>query len=108
MTTAKRAPALTARERQILEHVNAGRTNREIADALYLAESTVKTNVSALLAKFGVHRRAGLRAPTLLVTLDRDGVWHIATIRDAGGRVSTGRGATARGALIDAASGWET
>ncbi len=49
---------LTARERQILELIADGRTNREIGDELYLAEKTVKNYVSNLLAKLGMGRRS--------------------------------------------------
>lgn len=55
---------LTPRERQVLAEVGKGRSNREIARALGLAEKTVKTHVSAILAKLGVQDRtqAALRA----------------------------------------------
>ncbi|TLQ46127.1 response regulator [Streptomyces marianii] len=50
-------PALTDREREILALVGEGLTNREIGKQLYLAEKTVKNNISRLLAKLGVERR---------------------------------------------------
>jgi DNA-binding NarL/FixJ family response regulator len=49
---------LTPRERQILELISAGKTNREIGAELYLAEKTVKNYVSNLLAKLGMGHRA--------------------------------------------------
>jgi DNA-binding NarL/FixJ family response regulator len=49
---------LTGRERTILDLIVDGRTNREIADQLFLSEKTVKNYVSHLLAKLGVSRRA--------------------------------------------------
>ncbi|MGH8993216.1 MAG: LuxR C-terminal-related transcriptional regulator [Acidimicrobiia bacterium] len=49
---------LSARERRILEHLAAGRTNREIARDLALAEKTVRNYVSNLLAKLDMHRRS--------------------------------------------------
>ncbi|MEV0718009.1 response regulator transcription factor [Asanoa sp. NPDC050611] len=49
--------ALTDQERRILEHIAEGRTNREIAAEMFLAEKTVKNYVSSLLAKLGLERR---------------------------------------------------
>jgi two-component system response regulator DevR len=48
---------LTHRERQVLELIADGLTNREIGEQLELAEKTVKNYVSALLAKLGMTRR---------------------------------------------------
>jgi len=53
---------LTERERNILELVAEGKTNREIADNLFLAEKTVKNYVSNLLIKMGIRHRAGAAA----------------------------------------------
>ncbi|MEV6317334.1 response regulator transcription factor [Streptomyces sp. NPDC051776] len=50
-------PRLTEREREILELIGDGLTNREIGLRLHLAEKTVKNHVSRLLAKLGVERR---------------------------------------------------
>jgi len=49
--------SLTDQERKILEHIAEGRTNREIAAEMFLAEKTVKNYVSSLLAKLGLERR---------------------------------------------------
>jgi len=48
---------LTPRERQVLELVAGGRTNREIGQALYMAEKTASVHVSRILAKLDVRTR---------------------------------------------------
>ena len=55
---------LTPRETQVLRLLAGGFTNREIAEALFLAEGTVKNHISTVLAKLGVRdrTRAVLRA----------------------------------------------
>jgi DNA-binding NarL/FixJ family response regulator len=50
-------PDLTLRERQVLELIADGLTNRQIGERLGLAEKTVKNYVSELLAKLGMERR---------------------------------------------------
>jgi two-component system, NarL family, response regulator DevR len=49
--------SLTPQERRILDLVADGRTNRQIAGSLFLAEKTVKNYVSNLLSKLGMERR---------------------------------------------------
>jgi DNA-binding NarL/FixJ family response regulator len=48
---------LTDRERQILELIGEGLTNRQIGERIFLAEKTIKNYVSSLLAKLGLERR---------------------------------------------------
>ncbi|BDZ63135.1 response regulator [Agromyces mangrovi Wang et al. 2018] len=50
-------PALTEREQEIVRLVAHGRSNTEIAERLFLSESTVKTYVSRLFAKLAVRDR---------------------------------------------------
>jgi two-component system response regulator DevR len=50
-------PGLTLRERQVLDLIADGLTNRQIGERLELAEKTVKNYVSGLLAKLGMERR---------------------------------------------------
>lgn len=51
------APALTARERQVLELVRQGSQNKEIARELQVAEGTVKAHVREILSKLGAISR---------------------------------------------------
>jgi DNA-binding NarL/FixJ family response regulator len=51
---------LSTRELEILQQVAQGRTNREIADALYLSPLTVKTHVSRILTKLRARDRVQL------------------------------------------------
>jgi two-component system response regulator DevR len=52
-----RLSGLTPREREILDLIAEGLSNREIGQRLFLAEKTVKNYVSALLAKLNLNRR---------------------------------------------------
>jgi DNA-binding NarL/FixJ family response regulator len=48
---------LTAREQQVLRLVSEGRSNREIARALFISDKTVSVHVSNILAKLGASGR---------------------------------------------------
>jgi DNA-binding CsgD family transcriptional regulator len=56
----KRVEGLTAAERRVAALVAEGRTNREVAAALFLGERTVETHLSHVYAKLGVRSRAEL------------------------------------------------
>ena len=62
--------ALTSREREVLAELTHGRSNREIARALSIAEKTVKAHVSSVLAKLGVQDRT--QAALLAVRQERE------------------------------------
>ncbi|MFH1524047.1 MAG: response regulator transcription factor [Chloroflexota bacterium] len=49
---------LSQQEKHVLLLVSEGRTNREIAKALFLGEGTVRNYVSSILSKLGVSNRA--------------------------------------------------
>jgi DNA-binding NarL/FixJ family response regulator len=63
-----RIASLTIQERNVLDLIAEGKTNRQIADDLFLAEKTVKNYVSNLLAKLGMERRT--QAATFAARLD--------------------------------------
>ena len=50
--------ALTAREREILNLLARGRSNRDIAEELFITNKTVKNHLSRIYEKIGVHSRA--------------------------------------------------
>jgi DNA-binding CsgD family transcriptional regulator len=49
---------LTERERDVLERVALGRTNRQVGEELYISEKTVSVHLSRVMAKLGASRRA--------------------------------------------------
>ncbi len=51
-------PPLSEREREVLEAIAGGATNREIAGELFLSPHTVKEHTSSLYRKLGVRNRA--------------------------------------------------
>jgi two-component system NarL family response regulator len=51
-------PNLTPRELDVLRLVSRGRTNKEMASAMFISEETVKTHMKSLFQKLGVHDRA--------------------------------------------------
>ncbi len=51
------APLLSTRERDVLEAIAAGSTNREIAERLFLSPHTVKEHTSTLYRKLGARNR---------------------------------------------------
>lgn len=49
---------LTKREREVFEHLIRNMSTREIADALYISEKTVRNHISNVMQKLGVKGRA--------------------------------------------------
>lgn len=62
--------ALTGREREVLMLICSGMSNGEIAERLVIAESTVKTHVTSILAKLGVGNRTEAASLVLQAGLD--------------------------------------
>jgi DNA-binding CsgD family transcriptional regulator len=53
---------LTPREREVAAQIAAGRSNREIAAALFVSERTVEAHVANILRKLDTRSRAGIAA----------------------------------------------
>jgi DNA-binding NarL/FixJ family response regulator len=68
----ERLELLTEQERRIFDLVAEGRTNREIAEQMFLAEKTVRNYVSNVLSKLTLRRRAELAAFAARVARRRD------------------------------------
>ncbi|WP_326650993.1 MULTISPECIES: response regulator transcription factor [unclassified Streptomyces] len=56
------ASLLTAREREVLRHLAVGKSNRAIADDLFLSEKTVARHLSNIFVKLGVSSRSAATA----------------------------------------------
>ena len=65
---------LTPRERQVLALLAEGATNRQIGNALYMAEKTASVHVSRILSKLGVRTRTQAAAVAHRQHLDYEGV----------------------------------
>jgi DNA-binding CsgD family transcriptional regulator len=63
-------PALTPRELEVLRLVAAGRSNGQIAEALFISRKTASVHVSNILAKLGVHTRTEAAAAAHRLGLD--------------------------------------
>lgn len=68
----KRRPELTAREKEVLEFVSRGKSNKEIASALDLAENTVKNHLKNILEKLQLENRVQAAAYALRIGLAKD------------------------------------
>jgi DNA-binding NarL/FixJ family response regulator len=55
-----RVRSLTPRQREVLALLSEGRSNREVAKALFVSEGTVKNHVTQILAALGVRDRTRL------------------------------------------------
>jgi DNA-binding NarL/FixJ family response regulator len=78
-------PTLSAREKQVLRMVVAGKSNKAIAAELYLAESTVKCHLSSAFAKLGVRSRNEAADLILHSGADRGGGLLAASVAYGGG-----------------------
>lgn len=55
-----RTAALSLREREVLQYLSRGQSNREIADTMHVAARTVDAHVNRIMTKLGIHDRVGL------------------------------------------------
>src|SRR5262249_29327338 len=56
----ERLPVLTRREKEVLQLIAEGLTNLQIADQLFVSQSTIDSHRKSLLAKLGVKNTAAL------------------------------------------------
>ncbi len=92
-------PALSHRENTVLAMVAEGQTNAEIAESLFLAESTVKSHLRSVFAKLGVNSRqeaaavalASASGPNADRALSLDGSKLVSPRRDGALTVGGGR-----------------
>ncbi|UEG89243.1 helix-turn-helix transcriptional regulator [Streptomyces lydicus] len=59
---ARRPGGLSPRELQVLAELTTGRTNREVAERLYMTPRTVGTHIEHILAKLDLPNRAAAAA----------------------------------------------
>jgi len=64
----KKAPAITDRQRQVVELVAAGLSNQEIGEQLQISPRTVKAHCDVLRQKLGVSRRRQIPVAYRLLT----------------------------------------
>lgn len=62
---------LTGREREVMNFLCTGRSNREVANELFISEKTVKNHLNRIYAKLGVASRAEAIARWLGVSKER-------------------------------------
>jgi len=72
LTVSEQREPLTERERDVLEALIKGRSNKEIASGLYISEDTVKSHLKTLFSKLRVRDRTGAAVEAI-----RHGIVHL-------------------------------
>ncbi|NMB87476.1 MAG: helix-turn-helix transcriptional regulator [Chloroflexi bacterium] len=65
---------LTDREREVLELLAQGMTNKEIAEMLFISTNTVKRHIKAIFEKLDIHTRSAAAAKALVASSGTVGV----------------------------------
>ncbi len=63
-------PSLSTREREVLQLIAVGKTNKEIASMLYIAEVTVRKNITSIYRKLDIRSRAAAVKKAIALKLD--------------------------------------
>jgi DNA-binding NarL/FixJ family response regulator len=82
---------LTEKESEVLLHIAAGKSNQEIAEQLFVAESTVKTHINRILAKLGARDRVQLVIQAYEAGLVQPGGWEGNTVGEEASTRDTSR-----------------
>ena len=80
-------PVLSHREHQVLGLVRDGLTNAEIAECLFLAESTIKSHLASIFTKFGVRSRKEVAAAC--IGLEQASLVTVGASDDSAGQATT-------------------
>ena len=64
--------ALTVREREVAELISQGRTNKQVAEHLFVSPKTVEAHLSRIFNKLNVSSRSGLTAVVFAARETRD------------------------------------
>jgi DNA-binding NarL/FixJ family response regulator len=91
-----RLASLTEREREVLDLLAEGRSNREIAAALFIAPKTASVHVSNILGKLS----AASRTEAAAIARRAARLAGVAGALEAGGRHGAGVAAQAEGEVI--------
>jgi transcriptional regulator EpsA len=70
-------PLLTQREIEILDWMQKGKSNGEIAEILGISQLTVKNHVQKILRKLGAHNRTQAVAKGISLSITRGGIGHL-------------------------------